>query len=261
MNAPAQILVMARSPAPGDTLFTAEALAAARDAGLAPQIVWQPLDAWLAAALAQADEPLAAVTAWRDAAAPLATSGANLTPAAPGTDPVLAALGTLLATAARQIWPDLATLESTLGAPPATAETAPFAAPARLAETAAAAWTNATSSATTLSAEAALLREEIATMLADAGAAAARSEAVRKLRATLAELRAETNRERAATARAQAAALAEKDAEIGRLTARLAATETRLTEAAAREQDLRRSTSWRVTAPLRAASGLIRRGD
>jgi hypothetical protein len=253
MNAPAQTLVMTRTPAPGDTPVTAEALAAARDAGLTPKVIWQPLDDWLAAALAQSDEPLAAVTAWRDAATLVATSGATLTPAAPTADPVLAALGTLLATAARQIWPDLAALESTLGAPQTDADMAPFATPARLAESAAAAWADATTRAATLSAEAALLRGEMARMLADSGAAAARSEAVRKLRATLAEVRTEANRLRAEMARTHAAALAEKDAEIACLT-------TRLAEAAAREQDLRASTSWRVTAPLRAASGLVRRG-
>jgi hypothetical protein len=253
MNAPAQTLVMTRTPATGDTPATAAALAAARDAGLTPQVIWQPLDHWLAAALGEGDEPLAAVTAWRDAARLVATSGATLTPSATGTDPVLAALGTLLATAARRVWPDLATLESSLGAPQSDTSIAPFAAPAHLAESAAAAWTDATTRATALDAEAALLRGEMARMLEDAGAAAARSEAVRKLRATLAEVRTAANKQRADIARAHAAALAEKDAEIARLT-------TRLAEAAAREQDLRASTSWRVTAPLRAASGLVRRG-
>jgi hypothetical protein len=253
MNAPAQTLVMTRTPAPGDTPVTAEALAAARDAGLTPQVIWQPLDVWLAAALGQGDEPLAAVTAWRDAATLVSTSGAQLTPAAPGTDPVLAALGTLLATSARQIWPDLAMLESTLGAPEPDTTVAPFAAPARLAESGALAWTGTTTRATALEAEAALLRGEMARMLEDSGAAAARSEAARKLRATLSEVRKDANRQRADMAHAHAAALAEKEAEIARLT-------TRLAEAAAREQELRASTSWRVTAPLRAASGLVRRG-
>ncbi len=253
MNAPTQTLVMSRDPAPGDTPVTAEALAASRDAGLTPHVIWQTLDVWLAAALGQGDEPLAAVTAWRDTATLVAHSGATLTPAAPAADPVHAALGTLLAAAARQIWPDLATLESTLCAPNPDATVAPFATPARLAESAAAAWADATARATTLSAEAALLRGEMARMLEDSGAAAARSEAVRKLRATLAEVRTEANRLRAEMARAHAAALAEKDAEIARLA-------TRLSEAAAREQELRASTSWRVTAPLRAASGLVRRG-
>ncbi len=256
MNAPAQTLVMARSPAPGDVLATPETLAAARDGGLVPQVIWQPLDVWLADALGQGDEPLAAVTAWRDAATQIAATNATLTPAAPPADPVLAALGAMLATAARRIWPDLATLESTLGAPDQAADKAPFAGPARLAETAASAWTNTVTRAESLTREAALLRGETARMLQDAGAVAARSEAVKTLRASLAE----ANRLRADTAKAHAAALAEHKAEISRLSRQAAELESRLSDATAREKNLRASTSWRVTAPLRAASGLFRRG-